>query len=242
MSNSQSGESASSGQPGSRGRSPASSADSDESASGSTRAAESPPIATLEAMCYDGEHVLDTVRVGDAALAVTTHRLLTLAAPDADSVADDSARFRAVHLPNVRGVDVGATGTTAHAYRAARYGVYALVLLVASTIVNLEGAIQPVDAPSGTGLGGIVGFASLASRALGALDDVLLVLGLLALLVALAFGAYYARGRQRFLEVDVAGADSVRLATDGVGDVPRRCSRVEGALARAREKHDTSLK
>jgi hypothetical protein len=201
------------------------------------------PATTLRSMCYDGERVVEGVGFDGGAVAVTSHRLLTLTPPtddeggpalDGDS--SDATRFRAVALPNVTGVDVGSTGRTAHAYRAVRYGIYALVLLAASVLLNFDGLIRPIDAPAGTALGPVVGLVSLAAGALALVDDVLLITGLLVLAAALGFGGWYLRGRRQHVAVEVAGDDPVRLPAAGFDDAAAAATRLEGVVAEAREE------
>lgn len=200
------------------------------------------PSTTLRSMCYDGERVIEGVGFDEGAVAVTTHRLLSLT-PTTDEAGglrgDDStegARFRAAALPNVTGVDVESTGRTAHAFRAVRYGLYALVLLAASALLNFDGLIRPIDPPAGTALGPVVGLVSLAAGALALVDDVLLIAGLLVLAAALGFGAWYAHGRRRYVAVEVAGDDPVRLPIAGFDDPAAAAARLEGVVADARDR------
>ena len=167
------------------------------------------PADGLRRHCYGGEELLDAVAVDGGAAGVTTHRLL-VHRPDADG-----ARFVAVDRPNVAGVAARTSGPTAHRDRAVTAAVAGGVLLVAGTVVDVGGLVEPVSAPEGMGIGGLLAAVEVMVAVLGLLDEALLLFGVGALLWALVSLVRFVRGRERVVEVAVAGDDPVRLPVAG---------------------------
>lgn len=159
----------------------------------------------LGAMCYGGEELIESVSVSAGAIGVTSHRLLVLT-PEASD-----ARFQAIDRPNVGGIAAQTSGPTGFRDRSVTMGAAAIVLLAAGSVIDLGDVVQPVDAPSGMGLGGFLGLIDVLIAALGLVDEVLILLGLGALLAALGSLVWYLRGRDRVIEIEVAGAEPVRI-------------------------------
>ena len=176
----------------------------------------------LERLCYGGEELREVAVVRSGAVGLTSHRVLVLR-PDGPG-----ARFRAVDRPNVTGIAVRTSGPTAHRDRAVTAAVAAGVLLVAGSLIDLGGFVEPVAAPEGMGIGGLLTLVDVLIAALGLLDEALLLIGLGALLWALGFLALYLRGRDRVLEITVAGDDPVRLPV-AAGETTA-ADRLQGAM------------
>lgn len=183
------------------------------------------PAAELERLCYAGEELLATEPIGSGVVGVTTHRLLVLT-PDGPG-----ARFRAVDRPNVTGVAVKTDGPTSHRDRGAQAGVVGIGLLLAGAFIDLGGLINPVESPSGVGIGGILSLIDVLIAALDLVDEALTIMGLLAVVVALGSLAWYLRGRERVLEIAVAGRDPYRVPIART-DSPA-AERLEAALEEA---------
>lgn len=166
------------------------------------------PMATFEGVLFDGEDVLLAERLGEAGVAVTTHRVL------AADPAGDGPRLSAALLPNVTGVSVGSSGHTPAAVRAGGWGLLGAVLVGAGLVVDLDGLVRPVEAPAALGLGGFLEFVSVLSRTLGLVDEGLLALGAAGLLGAAFHAVWFLASRQRRLVVEVAGDDPITLPVD----------------------------
>lgn len=159
----------------------------------------------LEPLCYGGEELLESATVDGGAIGITSHRVLVLTPEGA------GARFHAVDRPNATGVSTRTTGPRGHRNRAIVAGIIGGGLLVTGAAIDFGGLSQSVDAPTGEGLGGLLGLVFAILGAIGRFDDALRILGLLALLAALGFTAWYLWKAGWVIEIDVAGADSVRI-------------------------------
>lgn len=178
-------------------------------------------------LLYGGESLVDEASVDTARIAVTTHRVVALT-PNGPG-----ARYQTVDRPNVTGVAVQSQGDLEDAVRAIRFGIYSAVLLGAGALIDLDGMIQPVDVPEGTGLGGVIGTVTMITQAFALIDDLLLAAGLVVLPIALFFCARYLRGRERNLEVGVAGDDPLRVPAPDAGAAEAAATRIEAALETA---------
>jgi hypothetical protein len=123
---------------------------------------------------------------------------------------DDGPNLQSVDRPNVTDVEMAAGGEAAHGLRALRYGVYALALIGGSYLVDFS-SVSGVQPPAGTGVGQVVNLALAMTGLLALVDDVVRVAGLGVLVVALLLAAVYARSRDSYLAIGVAGGDPVRV-------------------------------
>lgn len=178
-------------------------------------------------LLYGGEVLVSEAPVGDAQIAVTSHRVLAL------SPNGDVPRFQALDRPNVAGVGVRTGGETEDLLGAVRFGVYAAILLGAGALLDFEGIIGPVEAPSGVGIGGVMSLLDTITRLLAMLDEGLLVGGLLLLMVSLFYVSQYLSGRQRYLEVSSHGDEPVRIPIGKHIPTGAAIDRLETALGKA---------
>lgn len=155
-------------------------------------------------LCYGGESVVEVVPFSGGVVGVTTHRVLALT-PDGGG-----PNLQAVDRPNVTDVELSSGGDAAHGTRALRYGLYAVLLVGASYLIDFSG-VSGVDPPSGTGAGQVIDMALAMLGVLSLVDDVLRLAGLGVLVVGLLFAAAYGRSRDGYLAIGVAGGDSVRV-------------------------------
>ena len=159
----------------------------------------------LEQLLYAGEEIEERVSLGRNEVVVTTHRVIALVP------ATDGERYRTVDRPNVTGVTDGADGERGHLRTAAKVGVAAALLLAVDLAVDLRGlvGVPPADAPAGA-----AGALQTVTSVVAALDALLTLAWALPALVALAYAARYVAGRERALEIAVAGAPDVVVPVD----------------------------
>lgn len=202
----------------------------------STGAAEAPsdPLGTTgeytpEALCYDGERVVERAPLGAGWAAITTHRVL------AYNPTVDGQRFESVDRPNVGGVTVDAAGEgqlLGWSLRAAVYGLAALGGSVALRATNLGetlsvGAAGAEAAP----VGSVLAVTDALAAALSLLTTLLLLGGAALVVGSLGLFARYYRTRRPALVVDRFGDDPVRLSAPR-GDGERAARALSAALER----------
>lgn len=182
---------------------------------------------TLPELLYAGEEGLAATEVAGVKVAVTSHRLLVLA-PDGGTA--DGSRFHAVHRPNVIGVRASAAGGGPYLTGALRFGLYAIVLLAAGILIDFDGMLDTVESPDASALSGVISVIRTITRLLTLVDDVLLALGVLAGIAALGLGALALNDRSRYLEVEVAGGEPIRVPVGRYHDIEGAVTRIESAL------------
>lgn len=162
------------------------------------------PTNAFDGYTYEGESVVEAVRVSGGTVGVTTHRVLAL------TPGDSGSNFGAVDLPNVESIEVSSGGNAAHGVRALRYGVYGIALLGASYLLQFD-TMGSIDPPAAAGAGQVVGMALTLTRFLSVVDDVLRLAGAVVIVGALLFAALYGHSRGRHLEIGVAGDDPIEV-------------------------------
>ena len=168
-----------------------------------------------EALCYDGERVVERAPLGAGWAAVTTHRVL------AYNPAADGRRFEAVDRPNVRGIDVDASGDPRYlrwGVRAALYGLVGLGGGVALRVLNVASTLSVGEAARDAPVGGVLAVTDAIAGAVATLATLLPVGGVALLVGGVALLGLYLRTRDPALVVDRFGDDPVRLPaprTDG---------------------------
>ncbi|WP_255198085.1 hypothetical protein [Halorarius litoreus] len=161
----------------------------------------------IDAQLLAGEQRRDELLVDAVRLVRTSHRLLVVQ-PDADP------RFRAVELPNVRGVG---RATDAPGWALS----WAVQALVVGVVFAAGGLFVPVDtlgadvtAPQGTGLDSTLQTAQQLFALAALLDEALLVLGAVCVVAGVALAGWYLVERERRVVVEVSGGDPVLLPGD----------------------------
>jgi hypothetical protein len=183
-----------------------------------------------DALCYDGERVVERAPLGDGWAAVTTHRVL------AYNPAADGRRFEAVDRPNVGGVSVDAAGEgrlLGWGLRAAVYGLAGLGGGVALRAMDL-GETLSMGATAGAGaapVGSVLAVTDALAAALSLLTTLLLLGGVVLVVGSLGILARYLRTRRPALVVDRFGDDPVRLPAPR-GDGERAARALSAALER----------
>lgn len=183
-------------------------------------------IPTVDRLLYAGEEVLVRVGSGNQEVIVTTHRLLALT-PDGGG-----ANVRAVHRPNVEGVDTESTGRTRIASIGARALLLGTIAVVVSLTVDFGGIASAIPVPeaSGVGAGGILALLETLRSLVSLLDPALRAVGAASLLAGAIAVALYWRSRDRALIVEVAGDEDIRLEGGHFGDAD--VATVNDALSR----------
>lgn len=159
-------------------------------------------------LCYDGERVVERAPLGGGWAAVTTHRVLAYN-PAADR------RFEAIDRPNVRGVDVDASGNRRQlgwGLRAALYGVVAVGGGVALRAMDVAGTLAVGDAARTAPVGGVLAVTDALASAVATLTSLLLVGGGVLLCVAVVCFGRYLRTRRPALVIERFGDGPVRLS------------------------------
>lgn len=165
--------------------------------------------AAVREFLYDGESAVGSVRVGDARVVLTTRRLLVIRERT-------SPRVRAVDRANLGDVRVRSRSDRGSLLVAAQWAGLGAFLLAAWWTVPLEGFVRPVERPPDVGFEGLFAAVNALVAALAFLDEAFLAAGALALGWAVVRLVGYLRGRERVVEVGVAGGDPVTLPpTDG---------------------------
>jgi len=183
-----------------------------------------------DALCYDGERVVERVPLGAGWAAVTTHRVL------AYNPAADGRRFEAVDRPNVSGVSVDAAGEGRlldWGLRAAVYGLAGLGGGVALRAMDL-GETLSMGATAGAGaapVGSVLAVTDALAAALSLLTTLLLLGGVVLVVGSLGILARYLRTRRPALVVGRFGDDPVRLPAPR-GDGERAANALSAALER----------
>lgn len=159
------------------------------------------PEDTFAGETRSGETVADEFYVGDAVVGVTDRRLL---------VRHDGS-VRAVDLTNVREVDDRTLEDRGRLLTALQWGALGAFLLGAWRFAPLEGLVAPVGQPPGGIFEQLYAAVNTLVDALRYVDEAFLAVGLLSLGWAGWQVVRYVQGRNRVLQVTVAGADPVRL-------------------------------
>lgn len=171
-------------------------------------------FARVDGLLYDGEAVETRVDVGEGGVVVTSHRVLAFT-PEGEG-----SNFEYVDRPNVSGVERTARGQFRFAAGAVKAILVGAVLLAAGQLVSLDDMIGSIDltGAGGMGLGGFLGVMGTLLNVLVMLDEILTVLGALALLLGAFLLGVYAWTRTDLLVIEVAGGDDVEFPVDEEGE------------------------
>jgi hypothetical protein len=163
-----------------------------------------------EEMLHDSESIRETIRIQSGAIVVTSHRVLTFT-PDRAG-----ANYRYVDRPNVDAVSISTTGHMGALKHAIKALVIGGVLLAAGATINFDSLVSGVSIDGSTttgqvGMGGMMGMLQSTLTLLARLDEVLLVVGSLAIVAGLIALGVYLYTRDRVLVISVAGDDDIEL-------------------------------
>lgn len=180
---------------------------------------------SIEDLLYEGETPVEELHLEDTRIVVTGQRLLV--------VRDRGApRVRAVDRPNLGEVRRRTLSTRGHLLSAVQWAGLGVFLLVAWQVVPFGELVRPVESPPGVGFEGLFAAANALITLFAFLDEAFLLAGALALAWGIVRVGRYLHGRERILEVTVAGADSIRLpATASPETVDRLQTLVQSATA-----------
>lgn len=181
-------------------------------------------IDRVRSMLHAGEEVIVSEPIENSIIALTDKRVVVFSPESSDK------RFYSVHLPNVTGFSVQSGGETARAVRAVRTGVYAVLLVGAGVFVDLGNIIDPITAPGGMGIAGILSVINTFIVLLGFIDEVLLVLGLGFLLVTGWFGIRYLQSREQSVAIGIAGEDAIIIPIGRVAHVEASVEQLNQAI------------
>ena len=179
-------------------------------------------------LLHDTESIREEVRIGSGGVVVTNQRLLVFT-PDSQG-----ANFRQVDLPNVESVERRTIGERRFLMPGLKAGVLGLVMVAFGYAFNFDQFAEGITLDSGTGaasavgVGGLLGMVQTFIELLAMLDDLLRIVGGLALaFTAVALGAYV-WSRDSRLVASVAGEDDIELPGSGVDDA--RIDRLRTAI------------
>lgn len=178
----------------------------------------------VEQMLHVGEEILVSEAIEDTLIVITDMRVLVFSP-------DKSAKsFYSVYRPNVTGFNVTTGGEASNAMKGVRIGVYSVLLLGAGVFIDLEGVIDPISAPGGIGISGMLSAINTVIFVLGFLDEVLLFLGLVSLSITSWYGVRYFQSRERNLLVSVAGDSPIRIPIKPIGNFEPGVERLNRAI------------
>jgi hypothetical protein len=178
----------------------------------------------VDELLYDGESVHERLEIESAQVVVTSHRVIAFT-PDLDG-----QNFQQVDRPNVTGVDTGADANDALLSRVISTGAIGLLLVVVGSVIDFDSILGDATLSDGATSGemGRMGSVIDTTRSMldmfAQLDDMMRVVGALALLLAVALFGVYWLGRDSLFVVTTAGeSDDIRLPRpDNVADARHR--------------------
>ncbi|MGZ0748661.1 hypothetical protein [Haloparvum sp. AD34] len=160
-------------------------------------------------LLFDGESIRERVDAGSDRVVVTTHRVLVF------TPGGDGANFRAIDRPNVTGVRAGTRGNADQLRGAGVAGAGGLGALALGLLLDLDSLVPNggVDLAGGSaaGIGGLLATIETLLRIVALLDDLLVFLGVVALLAAAVLVGVYWTRREPVLTIAVAGDDDVQV-------------------------------
>lgn len=159
----------------------------------------------VEELLYDGETVEHSVDVDSARVVVTSHRVLAFT-PELEG-----ENFQQVDRPNVEGITTGSRTREEILLRyGVRAGVYGFLLVGAGLLIDFESIVGDIDVAAGgsagkLGLRGILQTTQTMIDLLAQLDELLLLFGVLALVLAAVFLGVFWYLREPTLVIETAG-------------------------------------
>ncbi|WP_436936073.1 hypothetical protein [Halovenus marina] len=183
--------------------------------------------ARVDELLYDGESVRDSLELDSAQVVVTSHRVIAFT-PDLDG-----ENFQQVDRPNVTGVEASASANDSLLSRVISTGAIGLLLVAVGYAVDFESILGDAaidgQTSTGTGLGSVIQTTRSMLDIVAQLDEMMRLLGALALLFAVALFGVYWLGRDPTLLITTAGdTDDIRLPRPE--NVAAARSRLEAAI------------
>ncbi|MDZ7849906.1 MAG: hypothetical protein U5K70_03520 [Halodesulfurarchaeum sp.] len=169
----------------------------------------------VDQLLYAGETVLAKVAGHEAAIAVTSHRVLVF------TPGVEGPNVQTFHRPNVTGLSKRASGSGRWLRAGAKWLVLGVALTIVGSLIDLEGVLGNVSTEGTAGevdVGWIGGLFDLFSTVFALLDDVLLLGGILSSIAGLVFVAGYLKSRASVVTIEVAGEGDVDLPAAGFSD------------------------
>ena len=159
------------------------------------------------------ETIEESIPVGENGIVVTNQRVLAFT-PDGDG-----PNYRDIERPNVEGASLRHSGETGYLEYVGKGALAGVVCIALGLTVDFGGlfAIGSVsDQGAGAvGAGGLTQLLAQINSLLDKADEALLVVGLLAVTVALGALGMYIESRRHDLVVDVAGEADLRIPAPG---------------------------
>ena len=165
----------------------------------------------LADILFAGEEVEEEIMVGDARIAVTSHRVLAFT-PDGDERLFDHA-----DRPNVVDAGVQTAGQRGYLSWAVRSVVYGGVLVGGGSLLHNSGVLTTVggsDVPAGQSISGVDRAIRIAWNLFNVLTDAFVVVGVVLLALAAAFAVRYHLSRSEELVIERLGRDPIRISAD----------------------------
>jgi hypothetical protein len=168
--------------------------------------------AHLDRLCYDGERVVESAAGNEAAIAVTTHRILVVT-PDLEG-----PNLRTYERPNVTDIATVERGPDRWLRAGAKWIVVGVALSIAGLVLDLSGLIgtPPTEGTGAVGLDWIGGVFTLFATAARLFDDLLLFGGLAAVVAGLGLVGWYWARRTETVRLTVAGSEDLHLPAGGL--------------------------
>ncbi|WP_181684915.1 hypothetical protein [Halorhabdus salina] len=164
----------------------------------------------VEDLLYEGEDVEERVDLGDAAVIVTSHRVLAFT-PQLEG-----KNFREVKRPNVSGAAITTTAESNFLAMGVRAGLYGVLLLGIGLVVDFSAIMGGISLTGGgtqeLGIGNVLGMVEGMISLIGQLDYYMRLFGALLLVFAIVPLGVYAWTRERHLVIEVAGDDDIHVA------------------------------
>lgn len=179
----------------------------------------------VEDLLFDGEAIEEAIDVGDARVVVTSHRVLVFT-PETEG-----ANLQQADRPNAEGVRIDASGRDQLRQFGVKAGGVGLLALVLGSLISLDGLLAAPEtggAASRIGIGGLMSMLGAVVALVNLLDDLLRAAGAFALLVGVGAVGVYLWTRRRYLVIDVAGDETMRMPAPE--NTERAVERIRAAL------------
>lgn len=164
-------------------------------------------------LLHGNEVIEEEVQVGTGGVVVTNQRVLVFT-PDRAG-----ANFRQVDRPNVESVESRATGERRFIMPGVKAGILGIVMVAFGYAFSFDQLSESISLDSGgaasaVGVGQLLGIIQTFIGLLAMLDDLLRIVGGLALAFSVVALGVYVWSRERLLVISVAGGDELTVGED----------------------------